>query len=38
MILHYIFIGIYLAAIAGIIIAVVHVSRRRDGTSHRHGH
>jgi hypothetical protein len=38
MILHYVFIGIYLAAILGIILAVVHVSRQRDGGSHRHGH
>lgn len=38
MILHYVFIGIYLAAILGIILAVVHVSRQRDGSYHRHGH
>jgi hypothetical protein len=38
MILHYVFIGIYLAAIFGIILAVIHFSRQRDGSSHRQGH
>ena len=38
MILHYVFIGVYIAAILGIIFAVVYVSHQRDGSSHRHGH
>lgn len=38
MILHYVFIGVYLAAILGIVFAVVHVSHQKNGASHRHGH
>jgi MFS superfamily sulfate permease-like transporter len=37
----YIFIGIYLAAIAALIFTIIHVSRRarkRDGYSNRPGH
>ena len=38
MILHYVFIGVYIAAILGIIFAVVYVSHPRNGVPHRHGH
>ncbi len=41
MVLHYIFIGIYFAALAGIVLTVIHVSRhsrKRDGNAHRPSH
>jgi len=37
MILHYVFIGVYIAGILGIIFAVVYVYHQRNGASHRHG-
>jgi hypothetical protein len=38
MILHYVFIGVYFAALLGIIFAVVHVSRQKRASFHRHRH
>jgi hypothetical protein len=38
MILHYVFIGVYLAAVLGIILAVVYVSHQKDGFFHRRRH
>jgi hypothetical protein len=38
MMIQYVFIGVYIAAILGIIFAVFHVSHQRPGAHHRHGH
>ena len=38
MILHYVFIGVYIAAILGIIFTVVYASHQKNGSSNRHGH
>ena len=38
MILHYIFIGVYIAAILGIIFAVVYVSHQKSSSYHRPRH
>jgi|MudIll2142460700_1097286.scaffolds.fasta_scaffold00876_6 hypothetical protein len=38
MIIQYVFIGVYIAAILGIIFAVFHVSHQKSGSYHRHGH
>jgi divalent metal cation (Fe/Co/Zn/Cd) transporter len=38
MILHYVFIGVYIAAIVGIVFAVIYVSHQKADSHHRHGH
>lgn len=38
MILHYVFIGVYFAAVLGIIFAIVHVSRQKHASIHRPRH